>query len=140
MRAFAEIEDILTLHLCALANSSEGQIMMLLGATPFTKKIEIARRFADAHGQSDLKLFDRCFGTAGFLAALTCRNIIAHGVFLGQTDDGLLAFRTIKALNANETSLSVEVVCYEASAFLEVANAHRDDLYSSFFLGGSIMM
>ena len=38
VRAIAEIEDILTLHLCALADITEGHAMMLLGAIHLSKK------------------------------------------------------------------------------------------------------
>ena len=123
VRAFAEIEDILTLHLCELSNISEGQVMILLGKTPLSKKLEIARQFADARGTPARELFDCWFGTKGFQAALACRNVVAHGVFLGQTETGHLAFRTMKSLNADETSVSVEVVCYDNKSFLEVASS-----------------
>ena len=123
VRAFAEIEDILTLHLCALSNISEGQVLILLGATPLSKKLKIARQFAVARGESACELFDGWFGTAGFQAALACRNVVAHGVFLGQTETGQLAFRTMKTLNADETTVGAEVVCYDTNAFLEVASS-----------------
>ena len=47
---------------------------------------------------------------------------MAHGVFLGQIETGELAFRTTKPLSANETNMTVEVVCYDANAFLEVTS------------------
>lgn len=123
VRAFAEIEDILTLHLCALANISEGQIMILLGKTPLSKKLEIARQFADARGPTARELFDSWFGTKGFQDLLACRNVVAHGVFLGRTESGHLAFRTVKSLNADETTVAAEVVCYDKNELSEVASS-----------------
>ena len=52
IRAFAEIEDLLTLHICNLTSVPEGRIIVLLGRTAMSKRLEIAEYFATTAGRT----------------------------------------------------------------------------------------
>jgi hypothetical protein len=89
-RAAAEIDDIVTLYLCAIAKLSEGHAIILLGRAALSKKIELARNFARAHGEKELERFKTTLGNEHFQAAIEFRNTIAHGAMLGLTNEGEL--------------------------------------------------
>lgn len=122
-RAAAEIEDVVTLYLCAIAKLSEGHAIMLLGRAPLSKKIELARSFAKAHGEKELELFKATLGSGHFNAAIEFRNTIAHGAMLGLTDEGRIAFRTAKQIDQNTTSVTMEVNSYLPEEFEQCADA-----------------
>ena len=61
IRAFAEIEDLLTLHICNLTSVPEGRIIVLLGRTAMSKLLEIAEYFAKTAGANALAAHKNVF-------------------------------------------------------------------------------
>lgn len=87
VRAFAEIEDIISLYLYKLANVSESCGCVMLGRTPISVRISQLAYLASLHGDEAVQLHKARF-TPEFFDALKCRNVVAHGVLLGRANIG----------------------------------------------------
>lgn len=109
MRAFAEIEEILSLFICALAKLNQSQSVILLGRAPLSKKLAMAEQLAAIAGGQHLARYSACFDIAEFKDAHTCRNIMAHGILLGLDSEGMLAFLTDKT-DAPEGPSAIQLV------------------------------
>lgn len=112
IRAVAEIEDIVTLYLSTLAKLSEGHAIILFGRDGYVKKVDLARRFATAHGQEKLDEFKAHLENDAIKNVIEMRNVLAHGSFLGRTDDGRWAFRTVRQLELRSTEIVVEATSF----------------------------
>jgi hypothetical protein len=110
IRACAELEDLLSLHLCALADISEAQSLILLGKTPVSQRLRIAATLAA--GTSQEEAVKTCFDNVHYQAIVRCRNAVAHGVFLGLTDDAKMAFRVAEVIGTAEGRISLLVQSY----------------------------
>ena len=110
IRAFAEIEDLILLYLCRLAETPESVITLLLGRTPVSAKLKLAQYLARSRGKETLALHKEIF-TKEFSDALKKRNAIAHGTLLGVDENGAYAFKTAKELPTDKPNLSVECFC-----------------------------
>lgn len=127
IRACAEIEDLLTLFLCELAQIKEGQFVILLGRTPVSKKVKLAKDFAEAHGPEEVDKFNRCFGNEGFKTIFGMRNAVAHGLLLGETDEGKIAFRLVDTVGWGEFGqVSILVTSFAPEDFGNVAKMAED--------------
>ena len=127
IRACSEIEDLLTLYLCELAQMKEGQFVILLGRTPVSKKVKLAKDFAEAHGPEEVDKFDRCFSNEQFKTIFAMRNAVAHGLLLGETDEGKIAFRLVDAVGWGELGqVSILVTSYAPEDFGIVAEMAED--------------
>ena len=121
IRAFAEIEDIVGLHLCETASLNEGQLLFLMGRASISDKITKVLALASAKGGELERVTKECFDRSEFRALQRCRNVIAHGFLLGETEAGKIAFRTTSITDMDMTYLGVEVATYEPSAFADFA-------------------
>jgi hypothetical protein len=119
----AELEDVVTLYLCSLAKLSEGHVVMLLGRAALSKKFELARNFAKAHGEKELERFKATLGNEHLQAMLEFRNTLAHGAMLGLTKEGRIAFRTARQIDQNTTSVTMEVNSYLPEEFQHCADS-----------------
>lgn len=109
VRACAEIEDILDLFISGLAGIDESKTGILLGRTAMTRRIEIALELANLRTDGAAKLHAKAFDTM-WDDIVFCRNAIAHGSFMGETEHGF-AFRTaIPGPIKGETKLRTVVV------------------------------
>jgi hypothetical protein len=117
IRAFAEIEDIITLHLCSVADISEGQAVLLLGRLAMSKKLTMAYTFAAARGGDNKARLDGCFDNDEYKACLKARNVAAHGLLLGLTEEGKIAFRTVETTSASLDAVGLEAISFELEAF-----------------------
>jgi hypothetical protein len=93
VRAMAEIEDMVDLHICNLAEISESKATILLGRTAVTRRLEIAEALATLRPDSALQVHKTAFNELYF-DLVDCRNAVAHGTLLGKGDDGRLYFLT----------------------------------------------
>ena len=109
IRAFAEIEEIITLFISALARINQSQAVIVLGRAQLARKIAMAEQLATIAGGQHLERYKACFNTAEFKDAHTCRNIMAHGILLGVDNEGMLAFLTDKT-DAPEGSSTIQLV------------------------------
>ena len=87
VRAVAEIEDLVDLHICNLAGLSESKATVLLGKTAITRRLEMAKYLAQMLPQEALDIHNAAFGTVEFLDIVECRNAVAHGKLLGKNDE-----------------------------------------------------
>ena len=97
VRATAEIEDLITLYICCLAEISASKAIVLLGRTAVTRRLEIAEYLAGMVGPHVTKLHNDNFNAA-FSDVLSCRNAVVHGVLMGITPEGRYAFLTAKTV------------------------------------------
>jgi hypothetical protein len=126
IRACAEIEDIITLHLCQLARIGEAESVVLLGRVPVSTKLKMATVIADALGGEAAETHHRCFDSEAFKGLMRCRNTIAHGLLLGLNDEGGLAFRTIDVAGADETALNMNVISFNLEDFAPIAKSAEE--------------
>lgn len=108
VRAVAEIEDIVSLFICALAEISESKMVILLGRTPLSRRLEAAKHLAKLLGPNVEDLHTKCF-TKEFYDIIECRNALAHGTLLGINDEGRYAFLTGKTVEPDGQS-AIQVV------------------------------
>ncbi len=126
VRACAEIEDIIRLFVCKLANVDEGLEIVLLGRATISSRLKIAGTLARAHGGKAKELFVTFFESENFKSIINCRNVIAHGVFLGRDEGGLLSFVTNTPDGTEEEGLRMEVVGLAEDHFRKVADAAEE--------------
>lgn len=122
IRAFAEIEDIISLHLCNVADITEGQLLFLLGKAGIQDKLAKAEALAKAQGGEVHRVTVDCFDNDVFRAMLRCRNVVAHGLLLGQTEAGKIAFRTSNVTGVDSIGIGAEVATYDPTAFRQFAD------------------
>jgi hypothetical protein len=131
VRAFAEIEDIVNLHMCRLANIPEGLSLLMLGRTPMSQKLNLANVFAKARGGQAKVATDQCFDTDQFRILQQCRNVVAHGVLLGMIEgegEEFVAFRTTTPLAPDSQEVSFEVVSYRPQDFPKFAKVAEQSI------------
>ncbi|HEX3810124.1 MAG TPA: hypothetical protein VHW02_10540 [Rhizomicrobium sp.] len=109
VRAFAEIEDLIKLHICDLAQMRESEATVLLCRTALSQKLVIAKYIGKMKNPNIAILHDHIFGER-FSDFKLMRNTLAHGVLLGQTEEGALAFLTDQTLEPTKDSALQEVV------------------------------
>lgn len=109
IRAFAEIEDIVTLYICKLAGISESTGQVLLGRMPLSARIAAARYLAKTKNPKIVALHDQIFD-ARFSESNRLRNAFAHGVLLGVSDDGYYAFRTTDTVEPDSETAKLTVI------------------------------
>lgn len=80
--AFAELDDLLTLCICNLAEINESRAVVLLGRTAISRKLEMAGYLANLYGPWITKLQNDTFKNEAFTNCLKCRNTVAHGSLL----------------------------------------------------------
>jgi hypothetical protein len=112
VRAVAEIESIVTLYISALAKLSEGHAVILFGREGYAKKVDLARKFATAHGQEKLEEFRLNLENDAIRNVIEMRNVLAHGSYLGRTGDGRWAFQTVRQLELRSNEVVVEAISF----------------------------
>ena len=121
VRAFAEIDDLINLYICCLAQITEGQAVVLLGRTPASTKLNTALYLGKMTSKKLTQIHNNTFN-AGYRSCRKCRNAVAHGVFLGETDEGRLAFLTSETTEpTNESAIQI-VISYNVEAITEFAD------------------
>lgn len=126
IRGCAEIEDILSIHLCQMADISEGQLLILLGRANITSKLATAEQLAKAKGGAPWAAHQACFDTDAFKKLFRCRNAVAHGVLLGKSQDGMLIFRTSTAKSKTPDVVSIRAATFDPSDLDSFANIARE--------------
>jgi hypothetical protein len=117
VRACAGIEDIVTLHICALAGISESQARVLLGRTAVTRRLDIASYLAEMREDAAAKFHKQAF-PKDVREILDIRNAVAHGILLGATPDGHFAFATEKLVSP-DSDAATHVVYSLAKDFIK---------------------
>jgi hypothetical protein len=128
IRACAEIEDIIGLHLNYLACIGEAESIILLGRLGAAAKLKMATTIAHMLGGEVQAVHDRCFDNEGFRGVMKCRNTVAHGLLLGVNDDGLLSFVTLDPAGGDEARLSMNVISYDPRHIGECADMAENSI------------
>lgn len=126
IRAFAEIDDMLTAHISDLAHTSESRGSVLLGRSPISTKIAVALYLAKMEDQTAIDVHNSVFDADEFKHSLKCRNAVAHGALLGENENGELSFLTTTTLNPDNDAASMEVLSYTPDRIKACANAMTD--------------
>jgi hypothetical protein len=122
VRAFADIEDSLDIHLCRLASIKEAAAVVLLGRSSISAKVEKALAMARLHNKQMEQLTQALFADSSFKEAKHCRNAVAHGVLLGQWGTPRhFAFLTSTQLDPSEFNMRREVVSFTIQDVQEYA-------------------
>lgn len=95
VRAFAEIEDLVFLYICGLADISESRATALIGGVPLQRRIDMAGYLAKMTGKKITAIQKTIFDKT-FEEIRSCRNTVSHGKYLGVEDSGGFAFLTQK--------------------------------------------
>lgn len=126
IRAFTELEDLVTLYLCQVAEISEAHSLILLGKTGITKKIQLISQFTkDRLPDHDLA-YKEALANENFNDLLAARNVAAHGLLIGITDTGRLAFQSTSHQGTDGDTLGVTVDTYEPGDFSTMADIAED--------------
>lgn len=120
VRAFAEIEDLVTLYICGLAEITESRALVLLGRSTISTKIEIAQYLAKMTGKNITETHKAIFN-ADFFEVQKARNAVAHGALLGVTGDGFYAFLTADRVEPDGPSAKQVAICYSAASIRDYA-------------------
>lgn len=120
VRCCAEIEDCITLHISNLAKISASLAVVLLGRTAVTRRLEIARYIANMREEAAQTAHKNTFMNVESL--FECRNVVAHGVFLGINEQGRFSFLTS---NTTEPVAGSAMQIVQSFAHADIANAAR---------------
>eukprot|EP00456_Euglypha_rotunda_P060983 TRINITY_DN51038_c0_g1_i2.p1 TRINITY_DN51038_c0_g1~~TRINITY_DN51038_c0_g1_i2.p1 ORF type:complete len:203 (+),score=12.13 TRINITY_DN51038_c0_g1_i2:578-1186(+) len=126
VRAFAEIEHLATLYLCKVVKISEAQALLLAPRIALTAKIKMIAAATQNRDSEAYEIYKTAFTGDVFETLLAARNVVAHGVFLGLTDDGEMAFRTSTTKGMPEGSIQVDTDAYLPGAFPAFAAMAED--------------
>lgn len=121
IRACAEIEDLINLYLCRIADISEAHAIILLGRISGASRLKLAETFAVTRGEAVAAQHKACFGDQRFSDITRCRNTVAHGILLGKTENGEIAFQ-IHEPQADEGRVIQTVDAYSPDAFKVLAD------------------
>jgi hypothetical protein len=97
VRATAEIEDMILLFICGLANITETQAFIMVGRTPVSRLVEIAGQLASIRPDAALKAHKLAFNDT-YNDVVNCRNSVAHGSLLGEDENGRFYFQSSNQL------------------------------------------
>lgn len=122
VRACAEIEDIINLYLCQLADIPEGMAILLLGRLPTSARLKLIEALATANGDKHRQLYREAFDNDHYRAIVKCRNTVAHGQLLGLTDAGEIAFQTHETQGIDDIKLYTTVVAFIPGTFSGLAD------------------
>lgn len=117
IRACAELEDLVNLFICNLAEINESRMVVMLGKSAISKRVEIAEYLAKMGSKSAQELSTWAFNE-GFWNTFRCRNDVAHGVLLGRNDDGAWSFLTAKT-ETPEGPSAIQIVSSYTTEFLQ---------------------
>lgn len=123
IRACAEIEDIINLYLCELADLPEGAAIILLGRLPASARLKIIETFSVAKGSESVRLFREAFGNDSYRDIVKARNTVAHGWLLGLTDRDEIAFQVQETHGVNQSKIMATVNGYGHQDFENLARA-----------------
>jgi hypothetical protein len=127
IRAAAEIEDLVNLFICNLAEINESRMVVMLGRSAISKRVEIAEYLAKLNSPQAAGLAARMF-TDGFWDMTRCRNDVAHGVLLGRNEDGAWSFLTAKTEQPTGASAIQIVASYTTDYLEDLAEAAENSI------------
>ena len=122
VRVFAEIEDIVTLFICTLAEISESKAAVILGKTAITRRLEMAEYLASLRDDKAIDAYRSIFNTS-FRDCLDCRNAVTHGTYVGQDENGYYTFLTETRIKPESDSTRIVAIAYAPAAIAGYAQS-----------------
>jgi hypothetical protein len=122
VRALAEIEDMVDLHICNLAELSESQAMIILGRTAVTRRLEIAERLAMLRNDAAIDVHKAVFNST-YYDLVDCRNAVAHGTLMGKAEGRLYFLASPSGVKPNDGRAPRDVLSYEPRQIIANAEA-----------------
>ncbi len=126
IRACAEIEDIIHLYLSQLADVPEGMAILLLGRLPSSARLKLIKALGEANGGKHPKLYREAFDNDDYRSIVKCRNAVAHGMLMGMTESGEIAFQSHDTQGFDDVKLYTTVNAWPPGAFDEYAHQAED--------------
>ena len=117
VRAVSELDEIASLYLDDLADLSGYQSRIILGKMPTSTRLRLARVIAETHGKEALAKHEECFDNPAYRAVMKFRNTVVHGILLGKTDNGYIAFAIQEIAGTDEALVFSTVNAYHPTAF-----------------------
>jgi len=121
VRAFAEIESCLDCFIQNVGELREDRMMILLGRSPYSAKIKIAKELCgirtDMASKRHTEIFNEDLGRAQ-----KCRNVVSHGTYIGRTSRMEYAFLTSDAAVSDENKHFLTVYTYSTKKIGAIAN------------------
>lgn len=122
LRLCAEIEEIVDVHLCNVAEISEGQMHVLLGQSSAARKVKVAEVRAKSLGKACSDAHKACFNHPEYIKLVRCRNAMAHGQMLGLTETNQIAILISEVTASDAETVAVKVRVYGHDDFAAFAN------------------
>ena len=113
----AEMENLIELIIEGISGITQPMIGALMGQSAIRKKVEVATRLAQAKSPK-LLAFVKDHFNADFDEFLRCRNVLAHGVFLGISEKGYYAFKDLRPIDYVDDQIANSVLLYN-KAYLQ---------------------
>lgn len=117
IRAFAEIEDIVTLTVANFAQLSESRAWVLLGKSALASRISTARRLGMMREDFAIDAFNKAFEPP-FKEILRLRNALAHGTLLGVDPEGCLCFTSNELVDVDGEAVVSECLAWPIETIL----------------------
>lgn len=118
VRAFAEIDSLLMMHISQMSRSSMKTVAVMLDRASLGKKIEIALMLADEIGGECAKATREAFDSDAMRDCRAFRNTVAHGQLLGLSETGTVVFLMDKLITERENSrIGAQAEGYDPSIF-----------------------
>ena len=122
IREFAEIENIINLHISKLLNVGTNDVVVLLGRSGLRAKLEIARTLAQKVSNHAADLHDELFNDE-WRYFVRARNALAHGALLGKCNQERLHFLTSNSYVHDVGSADLECLIYSEEQILKIPPA-----------------
>lgn len=119
--ACAQLEVILTCWISHLSGTSVAAVDILLGTTAVSAKEKAALALAEIHGPESLALHNQAFSNDDWAEVFRCRNAVCHGIPLGKSEDGQIAFKTIKQAAKRKGKVTFLVYGYATKVIAKLA-------------------
>jgi hypothetical protein len=126
IRAVAKLDEIANLYVERVLKLKDWQSFVIFWKIPTSARLRLAKTIADTLGKSAIATHQDCFGDEGYKAIIKFRNTVAHGMLLGKTDNGHIAFLVQETVSADTDIVFATVNAYDPgsfTAFVELAEA-----------------
>ena len=123
----AEVEDCLDFFICRLAEISDARKTVLLGRTPYSKKVEIAKVLSQIRTDDAISRHENVF-TGNLQHIKTCRDVVAHGAYLGRTRSYEYAFLSQSSGGPQGEAIALRVFTFSTCRVRTDADALENDI------------
>lgn len=122
VRSWAIVEDAVTLWIAKITGMDFVHMLLMLGRQPVSSRLVLAGELAKSQSPETVALHKRMFDNDTFHQVAKFRNAVAHGVIMGLTDDGQIAFRTQEKAKVDVDEYVITVIAWEPGFFRHYAD------------------